>query len=152
MTSPNGDAADIQADSPDIAEIMRRAEEAVAALQTRYLSVARSDLARLDEAARRLREPGEDCAAALHDLHRAAHDMKGQGATFNYPLVTEIAASLCRLVKGRTSSFDGLSQLVDSHIAALRIVLDHEMSGEGDEPTRNTALELEQAVARATAA
>ncbi|MFO0998298.1 MAG: Hpt domain-containing protein [Alphaproteobacteria bacterium] len=150
MTSPSGD--DVQADSPDVADIMRRAEAAVAALQERYMSVAKADLARLADGARRLAEPGQDAAAALHDIHRAAHDMKGQGATFNYPLVTTLGASLCRLVKGRTSLTDGEKQLVDAHVDALRTILEGEVAGEGDASIRATCDRLEQAVASAAAA
>ena len=42
---------------------------------------------------------------SIESLHELAHDAKGQGGSFGYPLATLIAASLCRLLHER-SLFD----------------------------------------------
>jgi chemotaxis protein histidine kinase CheA len=131
----------------DTAEIMRRAEAAVAALQQCYLATAKADLARLVDAACRLRGPSDDIAQAIHELHRAAHDMKGQGSTFDYPLVTAIGASLCRLVKDRVGADHALDRLVRAHVDALRTVIEQEISGDGPESIRAVVAGLEQSVA-----
>ena len=88
-------------------------------------------------------------AQALHDVHRAAHDMKGQGSTFNYPLVTAIGASLCRLVKERSAAFLGLDRLVGAHVDALQRVIEQEISGDGPESIQAAVASLDHAVTEA---
>ncbi|HVY86368.1 MAG TPA: Hpt domain-containing protein [Caulobacterales bacterium] len=52
----------------------------------------------------------------------AAHDLKGMGATYDYPLVTQIAGSLCRLIdseEGREAARKR-PMLVAAHVDAIR--------------------------------
>ena len=56
-----------------------------------------------------------------HDaLFRAAHDVKGEAATFGYPEVVGVADSLCRLLE-HTPEIARIPQvLVDQHVDAVR--------------------------------
>src|SRR3546814_9188911 len=95
-------AADIGAEAHHShAEAMVRAEAAVAALRVDYLRWVEEDLAKLDAALSMAARDAAQRDAALQDVHRVAHDMRGQGGSFGYPLVTRIAASLCRFVEMR---------------------------------------------------
>ncbi|MBC7767508.1 MAG: Hpt domain-containing protein [Phycisphaerales bacterium] len=61
-------------------------------------------------------------AAALEALMSAAHDLKGMGATYGFPIITQIAASLCRLIE--TDAGKDVTRrdptLVCAHVDALR--------------------------------
>jgi len=66
--------------------------------------------------------------SALEALMSAGHDLKGMGATYGYPIVTQIAASLCRLIETDAGKAVAHSDptLVSAHVDALRAaVRDH---------------------------
>src|SRR5262245_48999244 len=79
--------------------VLARAQAAVADLAKNY---APSTIADLDRCAVLLKTAREDVGArsgAIKDLYGMAHNIKGQGSSFGYPLVTRIGDSLCRLVR-----------------------------------------------------
>lgn len=55
-------------------------------------------------------------------LFRAAHDIKGQAGTLGYPLVGEVAASLCFLIERVPVSTLPLT-LVGQHVDAVRAMV-----------------------------
>ena len=63
--------------------------------------------------------------AGLDAVWRAAHDLKGMGGTYGYPLVTQLAASLCRLTETEAgkSAARVNPALVDAHVDGLRAAL-----------------------------
>lgn len=60
--------------------------------------------------------------ASLEAMFSSAHDLKGMGGTYGFPIITQIAASLCRLIE--TDSGKAIAQrdptLVCAHVDALR--------------------------------
>ena len=65
------------------------------------------------------------------NLFRIAHDMKGQGATFGYELVTDIGNHLCRYIE-RQDTFDKPQmEAVEIHIKALRQIIDKKLIADG---------------------
>jgi hypothetical protein len=74
-----------------------RAEAALAELSGQFSEWMHAECEALDRARHSAREAGmaaPQCAL----LFRAAHDIKGQAATFGFPLVTAVAESLCVLL------------------------------------------------------
>jgi hypothetical protein len=61
-------------------------------------------------------------SGALADLYRAAHDMRGQAATFGFPLAGEIADGLCTLME-RFGDRRPPQDLLDRHVEAVRAVV-----------------------------
>lgn len=62
---------------------------------------------------------------AFADLFAAAHDLKGMGSTYGFPLATQLAASLCRLIEtnaGREAARAAPS-LVTAHVDAIRAAM-----------------------------
>ena len=58
----------------------------------------------------------------LETLHLSAHDLKGLGGTYGYPLVTQLAGSLCKLIEMDKTRAKALSEpgLIGAHVDALR--------------------------------
>lgn len=66
-------------------------------------------------------------------VFRAAHDLKGESATFGYPAAGEVAASLCLLLDGVPSAAFVPPVLVSQHVQAIRaIVAESKREAEGD--------------------
>src|SRR3954468_16255459 len=65
-------------------------------------------------------------------LFRAAHDIKGQAATFGYPLVAPVADSLCRLIE-HTPAMERIPMpLVDQHVDAIRAIIHRNTRGDSN--------------------
>lgn len=60
---------------------------------------------------------------AFEAFYRAAHDLKGEGETFGYPLVTELATLLCKLLESADDRSQLPMTLVDNHVDAIHIVM-----------------------------
>ena len=56
-------------------------------------------------------------------LFHAAHDIKGEAATFGYPLVAAPADSLCRLIEHTPDMTRIPLALVDQHVDAIRAII-----------------------------
>ena len=79
----------------DMAAI-QRAEAALEELKSEFAGWAADDVKRLEEAREAFaKAPDVKTRAALL---RAAHDMKGQAATFNFPLIARVAGSLSKMI------------------------------------------------------
>ncbi len=76
-------------------------------------------------------------------LYMRAHDLKGLGATYEFPLVTRIAASLCRLIDEPSTRASAPMSLVDAHINAIKAVVRDDIKSDDHPMGRAIAIELE---------
>lgn len=73
---------------------------------------------------------GNDPEEEMLELRRFAHNFTGQGASFNYPLISEIAESL-RVYLNACGVFSALKRgVVETHFDAMQEVLDRGLSGD----------------------
>lgn len=107
--------------SPDDGDPVERAERALAALSTEFSSWMDSECERLDNARRDVAVQGFT-KLSKNALFHAAHDIKGQAATFGFPQVAVAADSLCRLIEHTPDASHIPIQLVDQHVAAVRAI------------------------------
>lgn len=115
-----------------MAAVLARAQAAVEDLAKGYTTWARADVDRARTSLQAAAADAAQRARHVEDLFRVAHDLKGQGASFGYPLMTKLADSLCRLTRDRTLSYqDRHLDLVKSHLDAMQLVLAKEIKGEG---------------------
>ena len=125
-----------------------RANAAIARLKQAYVS---------EWAPAAIDEMYEALAAAMRDragrqgqlerIYRLAHDMKGQGGTFGYELLTEMGEAMCRFTGERQDFSDGEFALVRAHIDAARRIVLEGLEGDGGEAGRELMSGL-QALAR----
>ena len=67
----------------------------------------------------------------VQDLFRTVHDMKGQGATFGYDLITDIGNHLCRYIE-RFDVFEEVQmKAIKIHIDALSEIIQKQLIGTG---------------------
>ena len=67
----------------------------------------------------------------MQEVFKIAHDMKGQGATFGYDLITDIGNHLCRYVEKQPVFNDTQMTVVKVHIDALAEILNNHLIGDG---------------------
>jgi HPt (histidine-containing phosphotransfer) domain-containing protein len=98
-----------------------RAEKALAELSTEFSSWMEAECERLDKA-RHTVIKGRFTKANKEALFHAAHDIKGEAATFGYPAVASAADSLCRLIEHTPDPNRIPLKLVDQHVDAVRAI------------------------------
>ncbi|MPZ39741.1 MAG: Hpt domain-containing protein [Rhizobiales bacterium] len=111
------EVADRDSDDP-----VARAEDALAQLSSEFSAWMDSESDRLDAVRRSIKSTGFN-KTTRDALFRAAHDIKGEAATFGYPFVASSADSLCRLIE-HTPEMDRIpTALVDRHVDAIRAII-----------------------------
>jgi hypothetical protein len=98
-----------------------RADETLRAMSGSFADWLEGDMQKL-QTARLNAEQGGWTDAGLEALLAAAHDLKGMGATYGYPLATQLSASLCRLIETEAGKEAARARpsLVCAHVDALR--------------------------------
>jgi chemotaxis protein histidine kinase CheA len=108
-------------------EALARADQTLEAISGSFEKWLDADIAQL-QAARLEASQAAWSDASIETIWRAAHNLKGMGGTYGYPLVTQLAASLCRLTEtesGKSAARDNPA-LIDAHVDGLRAALrDH---------------------------
>lgn len=154
MTTPAGaPAGDAPADGGlDEAEMLRRAEQAVTALKDEYPRWVESHITDLEEAYAKARAHPDACDADLGSVAEIAHDVKGEGTTYGYPLMTRLGDSLHRftttMLEGANQRSDTRLDIIEQHIAAMRVVIRDRIEGDGGDLGQSLLASLEEAIAR----
>lgn len=117
-------------------DLIGAADAAVAKLKAGYLDWLSEDIAKLREAlVAATAEPAER-KGYLDRAYAVSHDVKGQGGTFGFDLVTTVGHSLCDFIKnGRAETETGLA-VVEAHIAAIETIAREEIEGDGGKDGR----------------
>ena len=124
---------------------IKRAETAMEQLKGNFAEWAADDVRRLAEAREcYAKTPDKNSRAALL---RAAHDMKGQAATFDFPLIARVAGSLANLIHDLPEGKDLPLALVDAHVNAIQVIHRQKMTDMSNPVALTLAKELEARVA-----
>jgi hypothetical protein len=99
-----------------------RAEHALAQLSSEFSAWMDSECDRLDAARCSVKSKGFN-RKTRDALFHAAHDIKGEAATFGYPFVAASADSLCRLIEHTPDIGRIPTSLVDQHVDAIRAII-----------------------------
>ncbi|MGO4410122.1 MULTISPECIES: Hpt domain-containing protein [unclassified Brevundimonas] len=128
------------------ANAIAKAEEALKAMSAQFGQWLQDEIVKLDQAQADIRTKGYTPETA-EGLYFRAHDLKGLGSTYQYPLVTRIAGSLCRMMDDADKRMQAPVAILDAHIDAIRAVVRDEIQTD-DHPTgRALAETLEARVA-----
>ena len=108
-----------------------RAEAALAELAEDFSVWMDQECLRLDAARNTIKASG--ITPGNRDLlFRAAHDIKGQAATFGFPMVAPVADSLCRLIEHIPDPTRLPLPLVDQHVDAIRAITHRNSRGDSN--------------------
>jgi hypothetical protein len=120
-----------------------KAEEALKAMSAQFGQWLQDEIVKLDKAQSDIRTQGYTEATA-EALYFRAHDLKGLGATYQYPLVTRLAGSLCRLIDDPTKRMAAPLALLDAHVDAIKAVVRDQIQTD-DHPTGRVLAETLEA-------
>ncbi|GAA0621987.1 hypothetical protein GCM10009422_17340 [Brevundimonas kwangchunensis] len=115
------------------ANAIAKAEEALKAMSAQFGQWLQDEIVKLDKAQTDIREQGYNAATA-EALYFRAHDLKGLGTTYQYPLVTRLAGSLCKMMDDPAKRLAAPVMLIDAHIDAIKAVVRDQIQTD-DHPT-----------------
>jgi hypothetical protein len=104
------------------ASVFARAETVLVDLSSRFDEWLGDEVARLAAAGDCLKSDGGRAETAER-LYLHAHTLKGLGCTYNYPVVTRLAASLCRLIEDCGFQAGAAAGLIHAHVEAIQGVV-----------------------------
>jgi chemotaxis protein histidine kinase CheA len=107
------------------------AEAALAELAEDFTQWMDQECIRLDTARKAIRSAGVN-QGTRDALFLAAHDIKGQAATFGFPLVMPVAESLCRLIEHTPDMSRLPISLIDQHVDAVRAITHKNTRGDSE--------------------
>ncbi|AYG95528.1 Hpt domain-containing protein [Brevundimonas naejangsanensis] len=128
------------------ASAIAKAEEALKAMSAQFGQWLNDEVSKLDKAQTDIRSQGYTSETA-EALYFRAHDLKGLGATYQYPLVTRIAGSLCRMLDDADKRMQAPLAVVDAHIDAIKAVVRDQIQTDDHPVGRVLAETLEARVA-----
>jgi hypothetical protein len=134
---------------PDMAAI-KRAETAMEGLKNEFSDWIADDVMMLMAARTRYAETPD--AEARSALLRAAHDIKGQAPTFNYPMIARVAASLSHMIAELPQQAKVPLHLVDAHVNAILVMHKQGMRDTKDKTAQALCAELDARVTEVLAA
>ena len=108
------------------------------ALGIDYPALLEADLTAIQVSLDALAHDGFDDPAVWKALHARLHDVKGQGGSFDYVLVSDIAQQACQIVRTINRDFDlrqrspsALLTVLGQQTAALRLIGRLRLTGDG---------------------
>ena len=108
----------------DLDDPVARAEKALAGLSGEFKDWMQSEADRLSAAHAAIRNNGFS-GSNCEELFRAAHDIKGDAATFGYPSAAVAAESLCRIIEHAPDLAKVPTELITHHINAIQAIVHH---------------------------
>jgi hypothetical protein len=96
-----------------------KAEAALKSLSGQFTQWMTDELNKLEDARYMVKTQGMN-AQTGEKLYTHAHDMKGLGGTYDYPIVTRIAGSLCKLIEEPEERHLAPMTLIDAHVDAVK--------------------------------
>ena len=123
-----------------------KAEEALKAMSAQFGQWLQDEIVKLDTAQAAIRTQGLIQETA-EGLYFRAHDLKGLGSTYQYPIVTRMAGSLCKLLDDPARRTEAPIVLLDAHIDAIKAVVRDEIQTDEHPVGRELAETLEARVA-----
>jgi hypothetical protein len=128
------------------AEMLARADSAIAEIAVEYPSLALQDI---DELAALVETAASDQSQRdrwIEQIYEASDEIRGLGTMFNYPLITSIADSLCSITEHAEVIDEKGIEIARAHLEAMHAVIVNKVTGDENEIGQQIASALETAV------
>ncbi|MGY6627492.1 MAG: Hpt domain-containing protein [Oceanicaulis sp.] len=125
--------------------MMARAEAAIEGLSQNFRAWLEEEVVKLEALMRTARTDGLKGETG-EALFTCAHDLRGLGSTYEYPIITRIASSLSKLIELPEQRAAAPVALVDAHVGAIRAAILQNVRKDTDPIGKALAEELEARV------
>lgn len=127
---------------------VKDAEAAVAALADSFLEWITADIEKARQALESAKDKPGDNHAELREIFGVVHNVKGQGGSFGYDLLTKIGGSMCGYLRAENASASEKQlKVIAAHFAAMDFVLEKNIQGSGGDVGSQLTGKVQQLVA-----
>jgi hypothetical protein len=127
---------------------LKKAEKVVDGLRDEFEALAKIDVARLTAAAATLMANPMDINRR-QEVYMLAHELRGQGGSYGYPLVTRFGDQLCRYLDAAEMLDAKTLIIVKAAADAIAVVINAKVLGDGGDTGRQLVGMLDKAIAMA---
>lgn len=127
-------------------DAVARAEAALAAMSVNFEEWLKVEITKLDSAMALVVAQGRS-DMSMEALYHRAHDLKGLGTTYGYPIISRIAGTLCRLIDTPDRRRASPLPLVEVHVEAIKAAARNQIRSDDDPVGYALVRELESKVA-----
>ena len=128
---PNPDLAQRARQHLDFSEDARsRAETVMESFAERNQKWPGEQVSRLREIISEIADGKQEFAEGLKALNSCAHSLRGLAGNLGFPLLTECAESMCRLIQTKQLAQTEVSALL-LHVETMEAIRDQELKGDG---------------------
>lgn len=126
-------AAKVEIGGPGAVDLatLERAEQVITDMAGDYLTWVQEDLRLIQEATDALRSSGGDSEGEMIRIFAISHDIKGQGGSFGYDLMTTVGDDLCRLIEQTNEVDASVVDVIQVHIDTMKLIIKSAMKGDG---------------------
>ena len=128
--------------------LLQEAEEELERSALDFTDWAADYLAKLSKLCEKALEKEGTRTAEFEEINLLAHELRGQGGTFGYPLITIFGKMLFDVTGDGCVQDDSAVEIVKAHIDAMRAVIREKVAGDGGQVGRELLKSLEVAIER----
>jgi len=136
------------APGPSLDQIVAEAEKALNGLQAQSRVWIQEYLAALAETVDTARAGTAPKIEAIDRVRKIAHDIKGQGTTFGYPLLTVVGHMLHGFTERDPEAAARHLEVVAAHVDFMNLVIKHEIHDSGGPQVAHMLSALKTAAAK----
>jgi response regulator RpfG family c-di-GMP phosphodiesterase len=114
-------------------DALEAANEELANFAEDFAASAAEMLVKLERTLNRIVNTGEDIEDHIRTINECAHELRGQGGIFGFPLMTAFAKSLYECTITVQPATPMLLTIYKAHIDGMKVVLREEIEGAGGE-------------------
>lgn len=129
-------------------ELLEKAEEELDRVALDFHDWAADYLKRLMRLVSEAETSPELRRRVFRDINGLAHELRGQGGLFGYPLMTTLALSLYEATEPGCPETDDSVAIVKAHVDAMRVVVRDQIKGDGGAVGRALLDSLRAAISR----
>ena len=115
---------------------IERAETAIQKIGEDFPKWAQSDLDDMEKALAAARQNPEQQEDYIMQIFRRAMELKGQGGSFGYDLISQVGDSLKKFTESRREASPRDVEIIAAHVNAMRVVMVEDIKGDGGEVGR----------------
>lgn len=146
-----GNSSGASNEPPFDAALIEAAEAKVSSMEGDYADWVANSIEEMVQAHHRALEEPDTAQTHLGTIHDIAHELRGQGGIFGYPLMTQFGKSLYDVTPEGTECTPSLLDLIDAHIDLIKVVIKQKIKGDGGSIGQDLMRSLAEAKKKFTA-
>ena len=130
--------------------LLAKAEKAVEDLKPQIEEHVKTEVAHLNQCMAKVAATQGQDAAALKDMYVVSFELKGQGSSAGYNLITRFGDSLCRYIEAQKEPGGKELAIMKAHVDSIAAIIGRGIHGDQNPIGLAIAAELEKIVGRPT--